>query len=148
MGPALNLLRVNGVVPGAIYQISAWVLLAAPDSSNPTATLSAKLENCGQNDEHNNPVYNNVATSGALSSTAWTLVSGTFTYSNIPGPPSTLTLYLQSSSATDSFYIAHVTIGQLVPPPVPVSQQNHSGLTTNSKTADSTAGARAPASPC
>jgi endo-1,4-beta-xylanase len=131
MGPALNLLTVNGVVPGAIYQISAWVLLAAPDSSNLTATLSAKLENCGQNDEHNNTVYNNIATSPALSSTAWTLVSGTFTYSNVPGPPSTLTLYLQSSSATDSFYIGHVTIGQLVPSPVPVSQQNHSGLTTN-----------------
>ena len=131
MGPALNLLTVNGVVPGAIYQISAYVLLAAPDGSNPTATLSAKLENCGQNDDHNNSMYNNIATSGALSSTAWTQVTGSFTYSNIPGPPTTLTLYIQSSSATDSFYIGHVTINQLVPPPVPVSQQNNSGLSTN-----------------
>lgn len=131
MGPALNLLTVSGIVPGAIYQISAWVLLAAPDSSNPTATISAKIENCGQNDAHNNSAYNNIGTSGALSSTAWTQVTGTFTYSNIPGAPSTLTLYVQSSSATDSFYIAHVTIGQLVPPPVPVSQQNNSGLSTN-----------------
>ena len=131
MGPALNLLNVNGIVPGAIYQISAWVLLAAPDSSNPTATLSAKLENCGQNDDHNNSEYNNIATSGALSSTAWTQVTGTFTYSNIPGPPSTLTLYIQSSSATDSFYIGHVTIGELAPPPPPVNQQNNSGLSTN-----------------
>jgi endo-1,4-beta-xylanase len=131
MGPALNLLNVNGIVPGAIYQISAWVLLAAPDSSNPTATLSAKLENCGQNDDHSNSLYNNIATSGALSSAAWTQVTGTFTYSNIPGPPSILTLHIQSSGATDSFYIGHVTVSELAPPPVPVNQQNNSGLSTN-----------------
>jgi endo-1,4-beta-xylanase len=131
MGPALNLLSVNGVVAGAIYQVSAWVLLAAPDSSNPTATISSKLENCGQNDAHNNTVYSNIATSAALSSTAWTQVTGTFTFSNIPGAPTTLTLYIQSSSATDSFYIGHVTIGQLAPPPVPVSEQNNAGLSTN-----------------
>ena len=46
MGPSLNLLSVNNVVAGATYQVSAYVLLAAPDSSNPTATISTKTADC------------------------------------------------------------------------------------------------------
>ena len=52
MGPSLNLLSVNDVVAGATYQVTAYVLLAAPDSSNPTVTMSTKTADC--------------ATSGAL----------------------------------------------------------------------------------
>ena len=46
MGPSLNLLSVNNVVAGATYQVSAYVLLAAPDSTNPTATISTKTADC------------------------------------------------------------------------------------------------------
>ncbi len=74
MGPALNLLSVSGVAAGGIYSISAEVLLAAPDSSNPTATLSVKLTNCATS----SGTFTNLATSAALSSTAWTQVQGTF----------------------------------------------------------------------
>jgi endo-1,4-beta-xylanase len=126
MGPSLNLLSVNGVVAGATYQVSAYVLLAAPDTSNPTATLSLKATNCA----NTSGAFSNLATSAALSSTAWTKVQGTFSFSNLPGPPSSLVLYIQSSSATDSFYIDDVVIGQLSPPPPNPSQQDNSGITT------------------
>ena len=126
MGPSLNLLAVNSVVAGATYQVTAYVLLASPDSTNPTATLSTKTTNCASTSGS----YANLATSGALSSTAWTKVQGTFTFSNLPGPPSSLILYIQSSSATDSFYIDDVTIGELSPPPPNPSQQDNSGITT------------------
>jgi endo-1,4-beta-xylanase len=126
MGPSLNLLSVNNVVAGATYQITAYVLLAAPDSSNPTATLSTKTTNCA----NTSGSYSNLATSGALSSTAWTKVQGTLSFSNLPGPPSSLVLYIQSSSATDSFYIDDVTIGELSPPPPSLSQQDNSGIST------------------
>jgi endo-1,4-beta-xylanase len=126
MGPSLNLLSVNNVVAGATYQITAYVLLAAPDSSNPTATLSTKTTNCA----NASGLYSNLATSGPLSSTAWTKVQGTLSYSNLPGPPSSLILYIQSSSATDSFYIDDVTIGQLSPAPPSPSQQDNSGIST------------------
>jgi endo-1,4-beta-xylanase len=126
MGPSLNLLSVNNVVAGATYQITAYVLLAAPDSSNPTATLSTKTTNCA----NASGSYSNLATSGPLSSTAWTKVQGTLSYSNLPGPPSSLILYIQSSSATDSFYIDDVTIGQLSPAPPSPSQQDNSGIST------------------
>lgn len=125
MGPSLNLLNVDGVVAGATYQVTAYVLLAAPDSSNPTATLSLKTADCATSGS-----YGNIATSGALSSTAWTQVQGTFTFSNLPGPPTSLILYIQSSSATDSFYIDDVTISQLSPPPPNPSQQDNTGITT------------------
>src|SRR5580704_17104262 len=126
MGPSLNLLSVNKVVAGATYQITAYVLLAAPDSSNPTTTLSTKTTNCA----NTSGSYSNLATSGALSSTAWTKVQGTLSFSNLPGPPSSLVLYIQSSSATDSFYIDDVTVGQLSPAPPSPSQQDNSGIST------------------
>ncbi|MGB6828259.1 MAG: endo-1,4-beta-xylanase [Terracidiphilus sp.] len=126
MGPSLNLLSVPNVVAGATYQVTAYVLLAAPDSSNPTATISLKSTDCA----NASGAYSNVATSAALSSTAWTKVEGTFSFSNLPGPPTSLLLYIQSSSATDSFYIGDVTIGELVPPPPNPSQQDNTGITS------------------
>jgi endo-1,4-beta-xylanase len=125
MGPSLNLLSVNNILPGATYQVSAYVLLAAPDSTNPTATISTKREDCATNG-----AYSNLATSGALSNSAWTKVQGTFSFTNQPGPPSTMVLYIQSSSATDSFYVSDVVISELAPPPPDPSQQDNTGITT------------------
>ncbi len=126
MGPSLDLLSVNNIVAGATYQVSLYVLLAAPDSSNPTATISIKRTDCG------NPagLYSNLVTSGALSNTAWTKVQGTFSFNNIPGAPASLNLYVDSSSATDSFYISDVVIGQLAPAPPNPSQQDNTGITS------------------
>lgn len=125
MGPSLNLLSVPNVVAGATYQVTAYVLLATADSTGPTATISTKTADCATAGG-----YANIATSGALSNTAWTKVSGTFSFSNLPGPPTSLTLYIQSSSATDSFYIDDVTVGELAPAPLNPSQQDNSGITT------------------
>jgi endo-1,4-beta-xylanase len=125
MGPSLDLLSVPNVVAGATYQVTAYVLLAAPDSTNPTVTISTKTADCATSG-----AFGNLGTSGALSSTAWTKVQGTFSFSDLPGPPTSLILYMQSSSATDSFYISDVTIGELAPPPPNPSQQDNTGITT------------------
>jgi endo-1,4-beta-xylanase len=125
MGPSLSLLNVPGIVAGATYQVSAYVLLAAPDSSNPTVSMSTKTADCATTGSNAT-----IATSGPLSSTAWTKVTGTLTFSNLPGPPTSLILYFQSSSPTDSFYIDDVVIGELAAPPPSVSQQDNSGITT------------------
>jgi endo-1,4-beta-xylanase len=124
-GPSLNLLGVSGLTAGATYQISAYVMLQNADASNPTVTMSTRTANCATSG-----AYANLATSSALSNTAWTKVSGTFSFSDLPGPPSSLTLYFQSSSATDSFYISDVAIGQLTPAPLPPDQQDNTGITT------------------
>src|SRR5208283_4929467 len=49
-------------------------------------------------------------------------------FGNIPGPPTGLVLYIQSNSATDSFYISDVVIGQIAPPPPNPSQQDNTGI--------------------
>ncbi len=82
MGPSLNLLSVNNVVAGATYQVSAYVLLAAADAANPTVTMSTKTADCATTG-----AYANIATSAPLSNTAWTKVQGTFSFSDLPGPP-------------------------------------------------------------
>jgi endo-1,4-beta-xylanase len=125
MGPALNLLSVNNMVAGATYQITAYVMLAAPEADNPTVSLSTVTADCATSG-----AYGTIATSAVLSSTAWTKVQGTFSYSNLPGPPTQLDLYLQSSSATDSFYVSDVTIGELSPAPINPSQQDNTGITS------------------
>lgn len=126
MGPSLNLLSVPNIVAGATYQVTVYVLLTAPDSANPTATLSIKTADCATTG-----AYSNFGTSPALSSTAWTKVQGTFSFSDLPGAPTSLILYIQSSSATDSFYIDDVVISELTPPPPSPSQQDNSGMSTN-----------------
>ncbi len=125
-GPSLDLLGVGGVVAGATYQVSAYVMLANADAGGATVTLSTKTANCASAG-----TYNNLATSTALSNAAWTKVTGTFTFSDQPGPPASLTLYFQSSSATDSFYISDVTIGELSPGPPDPSQQDNTGISTS-----------------
>src|SRR3984885_575705 len=64
-GPSLNLLAVNGVVAGATYQVSAYVLLAAPDASGPTVSLSSKTTDCAAT----SGAFGTIATSTALSNT-------------------------------------------------------------------------------
>ena len=126
MGPSLNLLGISGMTAGATYQFTAYVLLATADASNPTVSMSTKTADCATTG-----AYGTIATSGPLSSTAWTKVQGTFSFSDLPGPPTTLVLYFQSSSAADSFYISDVTIGEIAPPPPNPSQQDNSGISTN-----------------
>lgn len=126
MGPAVNLVGINGIVAGATYQVSAYVLLASSDSSGPTVTMSTKLADCATTG-----TYSNLGTTAALISGVWTKVQGTFSFSNQPGPPTSLDLYFQSSSATDSFYIGDVRIGEISPPPPNPGQQDNSGISTN-----------------
>lgn len=125
MGPSLNLLTVNNVVAGATYEVTAYVLLAAADSTNPTVTLSTATADCATTG-----TYGNIGTSGALSNTVWTKVQGTFSFSDLPGAPTSLSLYLQSSSATDSFYVSDVVIGELSPAPLSASQQDNTGISS------------------
>ncbi len=125
MGPSINLLGVSGITAGATYQVTAYVMLQQADSSNPTISLSTQTDNCADPSGS----YGTIATA-AVSNTAWTKVQGTFSFSNVPGAPSSLMLYVQSSSATDSFYVSGVSVTQLAPAPLPPDQQDNSGITS------------------
>jgi endo-1,4-beta-xylanase len=128
MGPSIDLLNdpnLKGkIVAGATYQVSAYVLLAAPDANNPTVTITTKLTNCA------GTTFPNVSSATGISDTQWTKVQGNLSFSDEPGPPTGLVLYIQSSSPTDSFYIDHVVINEVAPPPNPADQDN-TGISTN-----------------
>ena len=108
MGPSLNLLSVNNRggrsdVPGE--RVRAAGRADSSQSDRDHVDQDGRLRHFRS--------LRNLATSAALSNTAWTKVQGTFSFSDLPGPPTSLTLYFQSSSATDSFYISDVVIGEL-----------------------------------
>jgi len=126
MGPAVQLKGISGLVAGATYQVSAYVLLATSDSGSPTVSMTTQLQDCATNG-----TYTGLGTTTGLTNGVWTKVQGAFSFSNQPGPPTSLILYFQSSSATDSFYIGDVRIGELAPPPPDPSQQDNSGISTN-----------------
>ena len=86
MGPSLNLLSVPNVVAGATYQVTLMSCLRLPTAAIRRRRISTKTADCATAG-----AYGNIATSGALSSTVWTKVQGTFTFSNLPGPPTSLT---------------------------------------------------------
>ena len=126
IGPSDSLLGVSGITAGATYQVTAYVMLQQSDTTNPTISLSTQTENCA------NPSgsFGTIATSGPVSNTGWTKVQGTFSFSDVPGAPSSLLLYLQSSSATDSFYVSGISVSQLAPLPLPIDQQDNTGITS------------------
>jgi endo-1,4-beta-xylanase len=128
MGPSIDLINASSLqgklLPGATYQVSAYVLLPQGTADTPTATITTKLTSCATSG-----TFSNIATSGALSITAWTKVQGNFSFSDQPGPPSSLVLYIQSSSATDSYFIDNVVITEVAPPPNPGDQDN-TGITS------------------
>lgn len=123
MGPALNLLNVKNLVAGATYQITAFVMLASNDSTSPTISMSTQLADCATAGS-----YSTLGTTAGLSPGVWTKVSGSFSFSNQPGPPTSLILYLQSTSATDSFYLSGVTIAETAVAPPNPSQQDNTGI--------------------
>jgi endo-1,4-beta-xylanase len=129
MGPALNLLGLSNLKAGATYQVSAYVMLAQPDAASPTISMTTQLQDCATAGTFGN--FTNLATSSPLTGGTWAKLQGTFSFSNQPGPPTGLTLYFQSSSATDSFYISNVVISELAPPPPDPSEQDNSGISTN-----------------
>ena len=139
-GPSLNLLGVNGIVAGATYQISAYVMLQNADASNPTVTMSTKTTNCATSG-----AYANLATRARLSNTAWTKVSGTFTYSNLPGrlQPHALLPVQQRDRLVLHQRRGHRRScrGRRRPP----DQQDNTGITTNFADGLRTAGAAAQA---
>lgn len=126
MGPAIQLKGLNGLVAGATYQVSAYVLLDTSDNSSPTVSMTTQLQDCATGG-----TYTGLGTTAGLANGVWAKVQGTFSFSNQPGPPTSLILYFQSSSATDSFYISDVRIGEIAPPPPDPSQQDNSGISTN-----------------
>ncbi len=96
-GPSL---RVEEYVDqGQEYNISAWVKLISPDS--------AELQLSTQVGEGDGASYNNIQGTTVSKEDGWVKLEGTYRYSSIGGEH--LTIYVESSNSSDTFYIDDVS---------------------------------------
>jgi len=109
-GAATNVLSLLEV--GATYVISGCTRLVAGQAVTETQTTITMKQTVGGTDS-----YLGFAPTGATEVTpdGWTCVEGTYEYAE---EATELTLYVQSASATASFYIDDVTIMMTEAPPV------------------------------
>ncbi|MCA0146851.1 endo-1,4-beta-xylanase [Blastococcus sp. LR1] len=97
-GPGLNALSV---MPAGTYDVEAWVRLPAGSGSDQVTMSAARTPSGGST------AYDTVAWQVAVSDSAWTKVSGTYTHATAN---SGLELYLESPDATQSFFVDDVKI--------------------------------------
>ncbi|RZJ11418.1 MAG: hypothetical protein EOP39_06360 [Rubrivivax sp.] len=101
MGPSINL--ATKMVPGATYQITAWARLTA-------GTPATQVKLSMQRTQGGTTSYDSVGSSAAtgVNDAGWTQISGLYTFAE--PAPSSLVLYIESSSATASYYIDDVAV--------------------------------------
>ncbi len=105
-GPSIDL--TGKVVKGTLYQVTAWVRLV---SGQPADTVKITMQRTlGPGSACQS--FDTVATSAANGVTdgGWVMLSGQYIFSS---EASNMLLYLESNSATTSFYVDDVTISQI-----------------------------------
>jgi endo-1,4-beta-xylanase len=117
MGPSINL---NGqLTKGATYQVTLSARLVAGGGS---ASIQPTVQ---RTPIGGSAAFDSIA-SATVTETAWTTITGIYSFGT---DNSALTLYVQSSSATASYYIDTVSITQVAPPPGPPG--NTTGATSS-----------------
>ncbi len=119
MGPGLDV--TNKLVAGATYQFTAWVRLASGEAAT-SLTMTMKRTPAGASAQ-----YDQIATTAAAGVTdaAWVSLQGQYSYG---GSVSDLLVYIQSASATDSYYVDDFVISEIAGPPG--GPQDNSGITS------------------
>jgi endo-1,4-beta-xylanase len=109
-GPSLNAFGL--LTKGATYQVTAWVRLVAGVSPTQISVTMQRTVS-GSNS------FDNIASSSATGVTdaAWVQLSGLYAFGG--NDPSALLLYIESSSATASYYVDDFSIVKIADPPGP-----------------------------
>jgi endo-1,4-beta-xylanase len=123
-GPSLNVFST--LAKGATYQVTVWGRLTA-------GTAATQLKITVQRTVSGSNNFDTVAQSGATAVTdsAWTQLTGLYAFSG--DDPSALLLYVESASATASFYIDDFSIVKIADPAGP--PPNTTGLVSTFETA-------------
>jgi endo-1,4-beta-xylanase len=108
MGPGLSL--TGQLTAGANYAVSMAARLTAGESPTTLQVTVMRTMSDGTN------AFDTVVPSTNVTADAWVTLSGnySFTASNVTG----LILYVQSASATESYYIDTFSLAQAAPPPL------------------------------
>ncbi|HEY6403536.1 MAG TPA: carbohydrate binding domain-containing protein, partial [Blastocatellia bacterium] len=109
-GPSLNAFGL--LTKGATYQVTAWVRLVAGEAPTQIRVTMQRTTASGNN-------FDSIASSSATGVTdaAWTQLSGLYAFGG--DDPSALLLYIESSSATASYYVDDFSIVKISDPPGP-----------------------------
>jgi endo-1,4-beta-xylanase len=119
-GPALDVTTL--LVKGATYQVTCWVHLVSGEAAT-QLKVTVQRTVSGANS------FDSVAQSSATGVTdaAWVQLTGLYAFGG--GDPSALLLYIESASATASYYVDDFGIVKIADPPGP--PPNTTGLSTN-----------------
>jgi endo-1,4-beta-xylanase len=109
-GPSLNTFGL--LTKGATYQVTAWVRLVAGVAPTQISVTMQRTVSGGNS-------FDNIASSSATGVTdaAWVQLTGLYAFSG--NDPSALLLYIESSSATASYYVDDFSIVKIADPPGP-----------------------------
>ena len=128
-GPALQL---TGLVPGATYTITGYVMLTSGEAAS-DANFTVQRQDAQDSSCSGGTCYDTVGTYQVpVTAGAWAQIGGTYTVSTTA---TSLLLYAQLSGSptpttAQSFYLDDVTITETAGPPNS-GQQDNSGITTN-----------------
>ena len=113
-GPSLNAFGL--LTKGSTYQVTAWVRLVAGESPTQIRVTMQRTVS-GSNS------FDSIASSSATGVTdaAWVQLSGLYAFGG--NDPSALLLYIESSSATASYYVDDFSIVKIADPPGPPQHQ-------------------------
>jgi endo-1,4-beta-xylanase len=122
-GPSLNAFGL--LTKGATYQVTAWVRLVAGEAPTQISVTMQRTVSGGNS-------FDGIASSSATGVTdaAWTQLSGLYAFGG--NDPSALLLYIESSSATASYYVDDFSIVKIADPPGPPPNTNGLGSTFES----------------
>ena len=114
-GPSLNTFGL--LTKGATYQVTAWVRLVAGEAPTQIRVTMQRTVS-GSNS------FDSIASSSATGVTdaAWVQLSGLYAFGG--NDPSALLLYIESSSATASYYVDDLSIVKIADPPGPPPNTN------------------------
>jgi len=114
-GPSLNAFGL--LTKGATYQVTAWVRLVAGEAPTQIRVTMQRTVS-GSNS------FDSIASSSATGVTdaAWVQLSGLYAFGG--SDPSALLLYIESSSATASYYVDDFSIVKIADPPGPPPNTN------------------------
>src|SRR5262245_46746952 len=114
-GPSLNAFGL--LSKGATYQVTAWVRLVAGESPTQIRVTMQRTVSNSNN-------FDTIASSSATGVTdaAWTQLTGLYAFTG--NDPTALLLYIESSSATASYYVDDFSIVKLADPPGPPPNTN------------------------
>jgi endo-1,4-beta-xylanase len=114
-GPSLNTFGL--LTKGSTYQVTAWVRLVAGESPTQISVTMQRTVS-GSNS------FDSIASSSATGVTdaAWVQLSGLYAFGG--NDPSALLLYIESSSATASYYVDDFSIVKIADPPGPPPNTN------------------------